>query len=67
MSPDHFRVDGKTISDWINGPEVESDEYDTELEDDFPPGKQKNSNFDLTGKVQKGTRTFLHADFHNLV
>ena len=28
-----------SLKAWASGPEQDSDEYDTDLEDDFPPGK----------------------------
>ena len=28
-----------SLKAWIVGPEHDSDEYDTDLEDDFPPGE----------------------------
>ncbi len=33
-----FRRKGESLEEWLRGPHVDSDEYDTELEDDFPPG-----------------------------
>lgn len=38
----HRRIANKprqTLEKWVDGPVINSDEYDTDLEEDFPPGK----------------------------
>ena len=38
----------ETMKQWLEGPQVDSDEFDTDLEDDFPPESVLPS--DNTGK-----------------
>lgn len=42
------REANETLKQWLEGPEVDSDEFDTDLEDDFPPDSPEPT--DNTGK-----------------
>ena len=33
-------IQSESLKNWLDGLEVDSEEYDTDLEDDFPPGRK---------------------------